>query len=244
MKAMWGEELEIGDFVLILNKTIYKLFSETTCHTGNYGIVVSSKSIYDGETIKHSKYLYKINDNTIRPEEFEIKNNLISNYKKLLDSQVKETHNKKNYLKSTKTLEIKPGFIVSSKESSKDYENVYIYFGKVRITDTIMNSSEVQEGYMYLSCSAYKAKELYNMNLTTEVGNFIREYNSYIQSDKYFVFIGSSCKLLKNPSSVCKYVYGRCNLKSKYSFDYSHEYSINCVNNISLHHVTIELLDK
>lgn len=245
MKSMWGEELEIGDFVLILNKTIYNLFSETTSYTGNYGIVVSSKSVYDGDSIKHLKYLYKIDTNTIRPEELEIKNNLISNYKKLLDSQVKKTKNKKDYLKSSKNLDIKPGFIVSSKESSRDFENVYIYFGKVRITDTTMNGSEIQEGYMYLGCSKYAAQQLYNISLNTEVESFIQAYSKYNKgSDKYFMFMGSSCKLLKNPSSVSKYVYGKCNLKSKYSFEYTHEYSLNRASSISTHHVTIELLDE
>lgn len=245
MKAMWGEELEIGDFVLILNKPIYRLFSETTSYTGNYGIVVSSKSIYDGESIKHLKYLYKMDENRIRPEELEIKNQLISNYKTLLDSQVKKKKNKKDYLKSSKELDIKPGFIVSSKESSMDFENVYIYFGKVRITDTTMNGSEMQEGYMYLGCSKYVAQQLYNISLNTEVESFIQAYSKYNKgSDKYFMFMGSSCKLLKNPSAVYKYVYGKCKLKSQYNFDFSHEYSLNRASSISIHHVTIELLDE
>lgn len=238
MKAMWGEDLEIGDFVLILNKTIYRLFSETTSYTGHYGIVVSSKSIYDGESVKHLKYLYKIDENTIRPEELEIKNNLVLNYKKLLDSKVKETLNKKDYLKSSKDLDIRPGFILSSKENLKDYEKVYIYFGKVRITDTTINGSEVQEGYMYLSCSAYRAKECKDM---IEIESLIKNY-IYRGSDKYFMFIDSSCKLLKNPSSAYKYICGRYNLESKYSFDFIHNYMLNYTAQMSEHRVTIELI--
>lgn len=78
MKDVWGRELKVGDFVLILNQTIYHGFYESSLGAyGNYGILVSSSKIWDGNGNKSYKYLYKV-ENPIAQE--------VNEYKKLKES--------------------------------------------------------------------------------------------------------------------------------------------------------------
>lgn len=180
MLDMWGRELNCGDFVMILNQTLYSPYSnsidrETT--TGFYALVVSDTSVYDGSGLKQCSYLYKI-ESPITDELNEY-NKLVTLYRKYVQEKNEKRKKRTQELKEVNLDNIQRGDIVYSND--KKY-NKYLYLGKVEIREHILDTKSliVSEGHCYIP--VLLSKENKNKEVISSNDDFILFIKNYMDS--------------------------------------------------------------
>lgn len=210
MKDVWGEELKVGDLVLILSQTLNGNFINSDTPERNYGIVVSSSSIYNGEGIKRYSFLYKIE--TLRDMEKDIYKKLTSDYNELLKVEQIEKIERQNEIKKRKgkKIDISRGDIVYDRTIKESY----IYLGLVRIQNS--NSSDVVEGYCYIKIGLDKVTK-YSEHLTeSELKDMISFYTynltirgmqNKLNVSNPLCFMNNNFKVLKKHSLLLSNLY-------------------------------------